>query len=183
MASTPLYNLPYYAAGDPANFPVDSPAMMNATESAIKGLTIIKPSDQTLATTTLTDDTALISAVQSTAVYEVELKLLYGALTGIGIKIGWTFPVGATMNWCADGLASAVVVTSGIILRAGQIITDAVTLGSAAAVATNVWAYPKGILTIGGTAGNLRLQWAQGAASGTGTVVRAGSQLKLKRIG
>jgi hypothetical protein len=86
------------------------------------------------------------------------------------------------MLWCADGLASGVVLAQGIILRAHQIATDAVTLGSAAAATTTVHAYPKGLVITGSTAGSFQFQWAQGTSSTTGTVVRAGSLLTMKRI-
>ena len=157
--------------------------MMNAVETAIKGPFIIKNADQTVASSTvLANDSVLTLAVVANATYEVNLDLIYGALTGIGIKIGWTAPAGATFNWCAQGLASGVVLSSGIIMMQSQVLADAVSLGSAAAVATNVRAKPFGTLVTAGTAGALQFQWAQAASSGTGTVVRAGSKLTIKRI-
>lgn len=181
--STPLYNLPIPAAGDPADAATNDSSMMGAVETAIKGPFVLKPTDQTVTSSTVfVPDTALLLAVVANATYEFSLDLIYAALAAGAISLTFTGPAGATATWTADGLASGVALPSGIINRQDNPLAGAVTLGSGATTATNVHAFPRGILKTAGTAGNLLLQWAQGTSSGTGTIVRAGSFLKIKRI-
>lgn len=181
--ATTLYSLPIAAPGDPADGAGNEASMMNATEIAIRGQQAIKPTDQTV-TSTVTPalDTALFLPVVGNATYEFYFDLIYGALAAAGLTLLIVGPASATATWSADGLANGVVISSGIVNRQDQPLGGSVVLGSAATTATNVHAYPRGILKTAGTAGNLQLEWAQGTSNATGTIMRAGSILKMKRI-
>jgi hypothetical protein len=146
-------------------------------------LTVEKLADESRASsTTMTNDSELLLAVEANAVYRLIGYIIYSqnlaAGASAGITIGWSGPSGATLQWTSGG-------TSGPTATTTQDVTQnsiAQTRQLPANLGTNMVGMPIGTLTTSSTAGNLRLQWAQVASSATATIVRAGSWLELRRM-
>lgn len=130
-----------------------------------------KPSDQSVNNTTLTNDTNLLVAVSATSTYTIELQGFFTAVNGADLKLGWTLPAGATLNWAPgpqDNTATATLTSSDTDTWVG------------AGVTSQSFSY-RGILTTT-TAGTLRLQFAQNTSNATATVLKTGSWLKAQRV-
>jgi hypothetical protein len=132
-------------------------------------------------TTTQAAVTGISLAVAASAVYEIEGALIYAAATAADIAFGWTYPASATMDWCANGLSTGTTSPTSSIARQPKLISETSPIGGAG-VASKIFAYPKGLLVTGGTAGTVQLTVAQLAADPTDATVFAGSYLKLTRI-
>lgn len=142
----------------------------------------LKLSDQTItSSTTMTNDTALVLPMVASCNYVFELFLGYAAAATPQIKVGFTVPSGANLHWVSNSLDSTVTANNaGIVdksLRAGSTPT----LGVDGA-ATNVGCTITGSVIMSTTAGNLQFQWAQAVSNATGSVVKTGSYLKLRRV-
>jgi len=182
MPSTTIYSLPYTSAASPADAPTDEAAMMNAVDTALAGLWVNKSADETITNNTIQNDDQLFVSVAANSQYKVEMFLIYQATATPLIKIGWTAPAGATFNWVANGLASSVTASSsGVILRAGQVLADNPVLGTFGSIGVSNIALPSGWLTTT-TAGTLQFQWAQSVTNATGSVVKAGSKIWLRKV-
>lgn len=140
-----------------------------------------KTSTEAVTSSTMQDDDQLFVAVEASAVYRVELWMVYDAPTAGDIKIGWTGPSGATMTWTVMGATTAEATPSSVATMnlQSRLITEVAALGGS--TSTGVGAIAFGTLIVGSTAGTLQFQWAQNSASGT-TNVRSSSHLLLTRI-
>lgn len=147
------------------------------------GITAWKTSDETVTSnTTVQNDDQLLLPLSTNARYLFDSIIFYsGAATPAGdLKIKWTGPAGAVMQWANFGVNTSALTTYNVVV-------EALAAASPRAVGTNgagAWmsCRPGGILTTGSTSGNLQLQWAQNASSATGTIIYAGSYIRLIRV-
>jgi len=147
------------------------------------GIVAYKTADETVtSSTTVQNDDQLFLPLSTNARYLFDSIIFYsGAATPAGdLKLKWTGPTGATMQWANFG-----VNTSG--LTQYNAVVETLAAASPRAVGTNGAGFwmscaPKGIVTTSSTSGNLQLQWAQNSSSATGTIVYAGSYIRLVRI-
>lgn len=145
---------------------------------------VAKTTTENLASsTTLQNDDELFSSVEANATYDVELWLLHSSDSGADgdIKVGWTGPSGASMTWGVQGSNEAATSSTAATSINLQTRTIGETANFGGGGSTGTSAYIRGRLTTAGTAGTLRLQWAQRSSSATATQVRAGSILRLRR--
>jgi len=156
-------------------------------------LTAVKTADESVASsTTMQNDDHLVLAVEANSTYIFEIKLWGTAAAADRIKIGWTYPTGTTLFSYIDFNGNDSETSSGQYYVYGYGIT-APAIGSWASFAdwagiwrntsvnTNKSIEAKGILVVGGTAGNLQMQWAQQTAGGS-TVLLKGSFIKLTKV-
>lgn len=133
--------------------------------------------------TTLQNDDELFLSVEANATYTMELCLFHDSDTGAAsdVKIGWSYPSGATMNWGVHGANTAATSSSGVTSTNMQtrIISEVAAFGGGDSTGTT--AYVEGVLITSSTAGTFRLQWAQETSNAVASNVRAGSWLKLQR--
>lgn len=182
MASTtPIYGLPYATPGDPADGAGNEASMMGAVDTALAGIRVRKGSDQNIiSSTVLTNDSALVAAVAANSSYKVELFWIYTSPAAALMKIGFTAPAAATLDWTANGLGSTVSAAS-----AGVIERAALTIGSSQVIgcdgATSVVAIIEGWLITGANPGNLTFQWAQSVSTASNSTSKAGSTLWLRK--
>jgi hypothetical protein len=144
----------------------------------------MKTADESVSSsTTLQDDNHLQIAVQASTDYWVQAHLIYeGAANPSGdLKLGWSFPSGATWTWVSDALGTGVTGSTDIISRSQQVGSGSSSPGTVGA-GVLVVAVPKGVLRVGSNSGFLRLRWAQLASSGTPTIVKQGSLLTIRRL-
>lgn len=132
--------------------------------------TVLKTADQTVNNSiVLVDDTHLLLSVAANSTYLVEVTAFYTATINANIEWGWTVPASATMRWGVHYTTEAK--------------TQADTL-TGAALGTTTYAYHTliGTLVTAGTAGTLRLRWAQDIAEATNTTMRTSSWMRLTKI-
>ena len=125
--------------------------------------------------TSLQNDDELFRAIEHYRKYQVNgyLDAINAGATG-GIQIALTIPAGATMSvGFMAGAIAGVLTTSG---ASGGTIT--------LAAATRTPILLSGTLSVGATAGSLRVQWAEAVVDVVnGTTVKAGSMLELVELG
>lgn len=122
--------------------------------------------------TTLQDVTDALVAVVANAVYGFQLDLQYSSNSTADIKLGWTVPTGASMDYAfmAFNVSGTWVV--------GR-TTHSSTVGFDGA---NTSAYLSGVIVTGANAGNVQLQAAQNTSTAVSTLVEAGTLLRAWRI-
>jgi len=122
-------------------------------------------------------DDVLTLPVSANEVWQWELFLLATSDSAADIKLRWTFPAGGTFSAQSNNSSGADVVqrvgwattTSPAVEWTGTANFNTSTVASMIIV--------QGIYVNGGTGGNMALEWAQAASSGTPTVVKANSTL------
>lgn len=155
--------------------------------NAMQPLYVEKAADQSVtSSTTNTDDTALLLPVEANAKYILTGMLLYSARSDTDIKIGWTAPTSATLDWIAHAQiqgGTTGIASSGIVVDRQIQGNSAFPLGGAAAENTTyMTATVSGRLVTSTTAGDLQLNWAQITSNATASIMRAGSWLMLTRV-
>jgi hypothetical protein len=123
--------------------------------------------------TTLQDDDALVqTGVGANAVWRLHWALMWDAGTAGDIKIGFTFPSGR-IDFGAVGVDETGTPT---FRRWNTSTSPAAALGlygPAGVINYDIF----GVFANGATPGDLHLQWAQVATSGTATIMKAHSTL------
>lgn len=148
-------------------------ATLQALISELRPLFVEKTVDETVNNSAaLQNDDVLFLAVPANTKWELDGVIRFNSGTTPDFRAKFTVPASATLKW-------------NIFAQAGTWLgfqqdetTTAVIDGLAASVATQV----NGVLTVGANAGNLQLQWAQGTANASNTIVQIGSYLKLQRM-
>jgi hypothetical protein len=146
-------------------------------------LFVTKLIDETVtSSTTLQDDDELFLSVAANCTYWMDVLFLYRAAATPLIKIAFSGPTAATLAWTPWALHNSVTAaTAGTIETVIRDISGEISLG-VAGTGTTVTARPVGILTTSSTAGTFRVRWAQNVSNATGSVVKAGSSLMLRRV-
>ncbi|WP_159062002.1 hypothetical protein [Streptomyces sp. WM6368] len=140
----------------------------------------VKTADEPVtSSTSLQDDDHLSLTVVAGGWYAVDAYLDVEADPAGDLTIGWSVPAGATMSWTEGGISAGNTSNIGSIKLQRN---DAGTSSGVGIIAAGSSVRPAGRLTVGGTAGTLQLRWAQTASSGTPTIVKTGSWLRLTRI-
>lgn len=132
--------------------------------------------------TALTDDAVLFLDVAPNSVYVLTTQLVYSADPGTDMRVGWSAPAASTLDWntgSIDAVSSSAAAGSfwGYSNLASAEILGGLT-GGAPAVGR-----PSGLLVTSSTAGPFKFRWAQGTSSGFGTQLKAGSWVRLDRVG
>lgn len=152
--------------------------------SGFPGILKIKTGDTSrTSTTTYADDPELFATVAAGATYLVEIYGNYQAAVAGQIKLQMTFPSGTMEggSWEYDAgtdASSAVNWASNASISQASPATFVAGLVSTGA---NVPFRLTGSLFVGTTGGTLALQWAQNVSSGTATILRKGSAMRLTR--
>lgn len=140
-----------------------------------------KTADETIAsTTTLQDDNDLFVSVEANAIYHVIVSLKELSQPGDDFKTGWTGPAGYGFNGEARGPSGAAAALTDLVAADVGTGSHGIQFGGIASF--NLPVRIEGILTTSGTAGTFRLQWAQFSSSASGTTVKAGSFMVLRRV-
>lgn len=132
--------------------------------------------------TTLINDTALLVALPTAGTFGFTLNLYYDGPDAGDIKFAFPTIAGMTGTYGVHAISTAGAAGVGT----GQ-FSATTTFGTAIAagttgVGTGLLAIIKGEVTMGGTAGNLQLQWAQNTADAGSTTMRARSSMEAWRI-
>ncbi len=148
---------------------------------------IVKPSNTDRAATIVPAiDPHLQLAVQAGGVYLVEYTLWPAALLVADFKTSWAVPAGATgskgvigpSSTASSGSADQITMRAGVDPFATEITYSGVrdSGGSAFVVLES------GIVTVGGTAGTIGLNWSQGTSNATASRLAVGSTMTVYRL-
>ncbi len=131
----------------------------------------VKSADETVTSSAvLQNDDHLFVSVASSTTYLLELVFMFNANASGDLKTTFTVPAGTTGSLAATTDAGS---SAGISPTA-----TAVWDGTGSDEQARLW----GRIVTAGTSGTVRLQWAQNASFGTGTILRAASFLRITRI-
>lgn len=154
-----------------------------AARNTLGFFSVVKAADETVsASTTLQNDDELLIPVEASTTYIFEAVLFYDGATTGDIKVAFSVPAGATIEWTTIRAASSLAANN----YAAQIdvVTGGSSVTSGANGAGNHIAYRcRGTVVVGGTAGNLQLQWAQAVSDPTASTVFAKSFLTAQKVG
>jgi hypothetical protein len=172
-----LYQYPAIAAG------------ATITSSLLTGLQMqfIKKGNTTsrTSTTSVTDDPDLVFPVVANAIYFVEWGIYYDGLTAGSINTQWDVPSGASGLKAVFGPGSSASDGSAdnISMRCGvHGYTTSIKYSCARNSTNQQFAMENSVITIGSTAGNVALAWAQATSNGTATEVQSGSWGRCLRL-
>ncbi|MGJ5895157.1 hypothetical protein ACSCBZ_24855 [Streptomyces niveiscabiei] len=146
-------------------------------------LTAYKSADESVSNATLQDDDHLFVSLAANATYLIDGLFIYTGQTfaaGPGdLRAVWSIPAGSTLRWSRNGPSQNAATGMDIVSTDESTVRLLGTFGGG----TDVSAHPKGRITTAGTAGLLRLRWAQGTTNAAqATIMRAGSWLRVQRI-
>ncbi len=133
------------------------------------------------ASTTVSDVTGMVVALNASTTYVVEAMIIYQSTTTADIKIGWTIPTSATGTWALFG-PSLTASTTDTTLRFGTPGAWTSTDTAGGIGATSMVAHVQGVIAVAGNAGNLQLQMAQASSDATDTTLRANSFLTARKV-
>jgi len=139
------------------------------------GALVCKAADETVNNSNvLQDDDELLFAMAANEVWEFEVMLRYISTAAADIQLKITVPAAAAHSGFIAGITGAASVVNWANYP-GPVSLDG-------AGAPTYAALIKGLVINGANAGNVTLQWAQGAAEVSDTKVLAGSMLKAVRL-
>lgn len=129
------------------------------------------------------NDPELSLPVEAGAIYKYELVAFSTGGDNAGdIRFGWSIPSGSAINGISQNPVHTI--TTGTIGSGewlGRLGNS--TFPAATGVFSAMGHCIKGRLSVGGTAGNITVQWSQNSSNATATVLKAGSHLTLWRVG
>jgi len=134
--------------------------------------------DQPLNTTVLANATHDTLTVSTAGVYTFDCYLSFDGDPASDLAMTFTAPAGSSGSWSPAAITLSNADGSGSIRLTRFAFAATSSVG---AIAAGSVALPTGTLTVGGTAGELRMQVAQAVNAGTVTI-RAGSWIKAYRI-
>lgn len=148
-------------------------------------VSVVKSADESVTSSTvLQDDDELLVAVVANAVYMVEATVFVTGATAGDVKVTFALPASATG---VIGLAGQILAgaSSDDWHRMNTVIDfvtpDFMNFGVISTTQPQPVTVAGSIFT-GASAGTLQMQWAQNASSGTATVVKKGSWLRVTRV-
>lgn len=150
----------------------------------IQQVSVIKTADETVTNSTvLQPDDELILPLLANSQYWLEVFLIYDAIQAADLKLGWSYPTGAVLDWSHGGLRGGATSTVDNISRTYLDETGFPWVGGPNAAAPSIAVVMgEGIMVTSGTAGNLTLRFCQNALSATGTVIKANSLMIAQKL-
>jgi hypothetical protein len=135
--------------------------------------------ESVVSSTAFQDDDDLTVAVEANCVYDLAVVLNYDGHVSGDFKSQTVLPAGATIAGQVVGIHSGAASANDVYTTAWD--GGAVNAGGLGAGTTCAWS-GRGLLTVAGTAGTCKLQWAQIFSHATATRLFAGSYLVLRRV-
>ncbi|MFJ5923847.1 hypothetical protein ACIQF6_14740 [Kitasatospora sp. NPDC092948] len=134
------------------------------------------------ASTTMTNDTHLFLPLAANATYLLDGDLVYeGPNPTLGdIKMDWTIPAGATMQWAPFG--APISATTNLQIDSQDTANTVQRALGTFGFPSRQTARPVGRITTTGTAGALQLRWAQNTSNAAATTMHVGSWIRLHRV-
>ena len=151
--------------------------LLAAAAQGIAPLAALKGTDQSYATTTLGNDSALFLSCAANAGYFFFCYLDYegGTQGSSDLKWQWTAPSGSTLSMSFIAYPTSGGVGANVNIGAITGLSTPRAIGTDGGVKLGALMF--GSLIIGSTAGDFQLQAAQNTSSATATIIHAGSVL------
>jgi hypothetical protein len=157
----------------------DVPTAAQVNSWFVNTLCAYKTADESVTSSTaFQDDDHLTVQVEASCVYDLTLVLAYDGATAGDFKYQLVMPAGATVVGVVSGLSTTAAASTDDFTTSW---TGAANLGGIGAGSTQ-GTYARGLLVVAGTAGTLKVQWAQTVSSGTATRLFTGSFISLRRL-
>jgi hypothetical protein len=138
-----------------------------------------KSADQTVINSTvLVNDTELFVPMPTAGTFAWEAMVFCASSDVADIKFALTWPAGVSANWGTTGLATTATGGTGDLTIDTEATSGNVNFHGGGSFNIVVF---YGDLTMGGTAGNLQMQFAQNTAEVSNTTVKARSRLRVWR--
>lgn len=165
--------------------PIRAGHIVNIADFDIFGVTLFKTATESVTSSTaLQNDDQLFFSVAANARYTLEGFIIYDGATSGDLKLAFTYPAGATFEWSNYGNTGPAAGTSLTDMNTVIQTNDARSVNATPTPSPpGLSLAPRGYLITSSTAGTLQLQWAQDTSSATATRVRAGSWLRLMKVG
>nr|WP_157554045.1 hypothetical protein [Herbidospora sakaeratensis] len=145
--------------------------------------TVVKPSDESVSSsTTLQNDDHLILSLPTNSTFIMDAMIIYLSPGNADFKGAWSGPSGATLQWFTDAGSSAETVGVHAVNRIVYQISETTSILAPGLDPFLMCYKPKGILTTGGSNGNLTFRWAQATSQASAAVAKAGSWIRLHKI-
>ncbi len=163
-----------------ATGPTGSAGATGPTGATGAGHTLVrKTADENVTnSTTLQNDDHLFVAMAANDVWEFEAVVYFTSTSNTpDFKATFTVPTGATIRWYAEFRETDGGTATGALINASATTTAYDMTGNQSAVMR-----ARGVVINGANAGNLQMQWAQNASSGTAMTVQSGSFLKAGKF-
>lgn len=158
----------------------DVPSATQVNNLFVNTLFVRKGSDESVTSnTTLQDDDVLQLTLEANTSFEVRLFIRYTASLAGDLKFAFAGPAGSSFDYYSLGMETAA---GGVTGLQGVTITMPTAVGHGGLAGTTVGVVIEGLAITAGTAGVLKLQWAQNTSDGTATVVKAGSFMVARRV-
>ncbi|MGI5493889.1 hypothetical protein [Microtetraspora malaysiensis] len=145
---------------------------------AVQQALVVKPSDETVNSTTVQDDDHLIVAAAANTNYWLDAYIVY---SGGDIRLHFTGP--GSLQWTAMALNTSSTSSSPfdtIHIKSYGYGTDVASGGWGAG--HDMGLSIRGVLRGGASPGSLQLRWAQSIGESQAVTVRAGSTIRLTRL-
>lgn len=137
--------------------------------------------DQTVNnTTTLVSSTDLTLSVAANSVYTLDAFVIYVSGTTPDIKFNYSYPSGASLRFSAYYIATTDTTGNAAMIR--DVVDDFGAFGAGGIGTGMMSMIPQGRLTVGATAGNFVVQFAQFTANVSNTLLKAGSWIELVKV-
>jgi hypothetical protein len=131
---------------------------------------------------TFSDVTGLGFSADASSRYFVECFIFFSTAAARDIKFQWTFPSGATGYWGASGTESGDADCVGDGNRQSLNMQTPGVHAFAGDNGVDSWCDPHLTCLTSTTPGTIQLQFAQLSASGSDTIVRAGSAIRVTKL-
>ena len=142
-------------------------------------LTAYKTLDEPLANSAaLQNDGALFVPVVAGAAYALDAFIQFLASAPPDIRFDWTIPAGAAMTYAALGTGASNFTDYDASVVSNSTVRNAKGNGGVVQSINT-----RGHLLTGATAGVLQFRWAQNTSNAAQTIVKAGSWIRLQRVG
>lgn len=132
--------------------------------------------------TTLVDVTGLVVALPTAGLFGWRATLFYDGPDAGDIKFAYTAPAGATGTYGVQAISTAGAAAVGTGQYGATTTFGTAIVCGTTGVGTGLLGIMEGEITMGGTAGNLQLQFAQNTADAANTTLRARSRMEVWRI-
>jgi len=152
---------------------------LSKLESFSKSVGVLKTADETVNNSdALQDDDHLKWTVAANEVWRFYMALKITTGSTPGFKLLFTVPTGgALIGWTAGDIGLLTNLASGLTGR------DLTAFLAIAGAKTDVWLVIWGQYIGGANAGTVQLQWAQGVANASDTIVRKNSFILAHKLG
>lgn len=158
----------------------------------VQQVSAIKEADESvISSISVQDDNELVVPLLANSRYFVEFFIIYTAIEAADLRIGWSVPTGASMDWTHSGLAGGHPTggtdNSAIGRSSRTHLTESEEgwVGGAQDSGSNVinCTVPgEGHVETGGFDGNLQFRWAQWTSNATASIVYANSLIIAQKL-